>query len=181
MNNDAVLARVKELMVQFDKCTVQQIPRNENESVDALSKLGAIVAGIKNRNVTIMIMEHPAIEEAKEVQVVEERRSWKSDLVKYLKKAILPDDPIQANRIRFKAARFTMIGDELYKRTIDGPQLKCLDKEKAQYVLKEIHEDSCENHSGGRSLAQKVTRKGYFWPTLVRDVTDFAKKCESFQ
>ncbi|KAL0444301.1 UNVERIFIED_CONTAM: hypothetical protein Slati_2152800 [Sesamum latifolium] len=32
-----------------------------------------------------------------------------------------------------------------------------------------------------RSLAQKVTRQGYFWPTLVKDATDFAKRCESCQ
>ncbi|KAL0447291.1 UNVERIFIED_CONTAM: Gag-Pol polyprotein [Sesamum latifolium] len=74
-----------------------------------------------------------------------------------------------------------MIGDELYKRTIDGPPLKCLDEERAKYVLREVHEGSCGNHSGGRSLAQKVTRQGYFWPTLDKDATDFAKKCESCQ
>ncbi|KAL0313456.1 UNVERIFIED_CONTAM: Gag-Pol polyprotein [Sesamum radiatum] len=74
-----------------------------------------------------------------------------------------------------------MIGDELYKRTVNGPLLKYLDKERAEYVLREIHEGSCGNHSGGRSLAQKVTRQGYFWPSLVKDATEFAKKCESFQ
>ncbi|KAL0447284.1 UNVERIFIED_CONTAM: hypothetical protein Slati_1856300 [Sesamum latifolium] len=86
-----------------------------------------------------------------------------------------------ARRIKFKAARFTIVGDELYKRTIDGPLLKCLDEERAKYVLRKIHEGSCGNHSGGRSLAQKVTRQGYFWPTLVKDATDFARKCESCQ
>ncbi|KAL0454586.1 UNVERIFIED_CONTAM: hypothetical protein Slati_0797800 [Sesamum latifolium] len=112
-----------------------------------------------------MIKERPAIEEAV-VQVVEEDRSWRSNLIRYLKSDILPDDPVVAKRIKFKAARFTMVGDELYKRTVDGPLLKCLDEERAKYVLREIHEGSCGNHSGGRSLAQKVTRQGYFWPTL---------------
>ncbi|KAL0420545.1 UNVERIFIED_CONTAM: hypothetical protein Slati_3077400 [Sesamum latifolium] len=69
------LAKVREQMKHFDKCTVQQIPRNENERADALSKFGAMIAGVKSRKVTIMIKERLAIEEAEEVQVVQEDRS----------------------------------------------------------------------------------------------------------
>ncbi|KAL0449357.1 UNVERIFIED_CONTAM: Retrovirus-related Pol polyprotein from transposon gypsy [Sesamum latifolium] len=98
------LAKVKEQMALFDKCTVQQIPRNENEREDALSKFGAMVAGVKSRKVTITIKECPAIEEAV-VQVVEEDRSWKRDLIRYLKSEILSDDPVMARRIKSKAAR----------------------------------------------------------------------------
>ncbi|GAA0162961.1 hypothetical protein LIER_18944 [Lithospermum erythrorhizon] len=34
-------------------------------------------------------------------------------------------------------------------------------------------------HIGGRPLATKITRTCYFWPTLVRDSTDFVQKCEA--
>ncbi|KAL0413611.1 UNVERIFIED_CONTAM: Ribonuclease HI [Sesamum radiatum] len=146
-------ARIKEQMANFDKCTVQQIPQNENERADTLSKFGAMIAGVKSRKVTIMVKEHSAIEEPNEVQMVEEDRSWKGNFIRYLKDAILPDNPIAAKRIKFKAARFTMIGDELYKRTINGPLLKCLNEERTKYMLREIHEGSCGNHSRGRLLA----------------------------
>ncbi|KAL0417367.1 UNVERIFIED_CONTAM: hypothetical protein Slati_3568600 [Sesamum latifolium] len=66
------LAKVKELMARFDKCTVQQIPRNENERANALSKFEALIAGVRSRKVTIMVKEHPAIEEAKKVQLKKE-------------------------------------------------------------------------------------------------------------
>ncbi|KAL0453506.1 UNVERIFIED_CONTAM: hypothetical protein Slati_1328700 [Sesamum latifolium] len=131
------LAKVKEQMTRFDKCTVQQIPRDENERVDALSKFGAMIAGVKSRNVTIMVKERSAIEELSKVQVVQEDRSWKAELIRYLRESILQEDPIAAKRIKFKATRFTMIGDELYKRTINGPLLKCLDEKGAAYVLRE--------------------------------------------
>ncbi|KAL0405359.1 UNVERIFIED_CONTAM: Retrovirus-related Pol polyprotein from transposon gypsy [Sesamum latifolium] len=175
------LAKVKEQMARFDKCMVQQIPQNENERADELSKFGAMIARVKSRNITIMVKEHSTIEKLAEVQVVQEDRSWKAELIKYLRESILPEDPIAVKRIKFKATRFTMIGDELYKRTINGPLLKCLDEKGATYVLREIHEGSCGNHSGARSLAQKVTRQGYFWPTLIKDAADFAKKYESCQ
>ncbi|KAL0451467.1 UNVERIFIED_CONTAM: Retrovirus-related Pol polyprotein from transposon gypsy [Sesamum latifolium] len=175
------LEKVKELMARFDKCTVQQIPRSENERADALSKFGAMVAGVKERKITLIVKEHPIIEEKEKVQMIENSSSWKGDFMNYLKDGTLPDDPIKGKRIKFKAARFTVVGNDLYKRTIDGPLLKCLDEEKAQYVPREVHEGNCGNHSGGRLLAQKVTRQGYFWPTLVKDAMEFARKCESYQ
>ncbi|KAL0382017.1 UNVERIFIED_CONTAM: hypothetical protein Scaly_0489000 [Sesamum calycinum] len=47
---------------------------------------------------------------------------------------------------------------------------------KAEYVLKEIHEGSCGNHSGGRSLAGKILRQGYFWPFVQNDAMDMHLK-----
>ncbi|KAL2240957.1 UNVERIFIED_CONTAM: Retrovirus-related Pol polyprotein from transposon opus [Sesamum indicum] len=133
------LKRAKEWMQKFSKCTVQQIPRSENERADALSKLGATL----------------------------------KDIATYLREGILPADAGHARRIKFKAPRFALVGAQLYKRTVEGPLLKCLDDSQARYVLQEIHEGSCGNHSGARSLAQKVTRQGYFWPTLMKDCKEF--------
>ncbi|KAL0414905.1 UNVERIFIED_CONTAM: Retrovirus-related Pol polyprotein from transposon opus [Sesamum radiatum] len=147
------LEKVKELMGRFDKCAVQQIPRSENERADALSKFGAMATGVKERKTTLLVKEHPLIEEREEIRTIESNCLWMRDLANYLREGIFPDDPISAKRIKFKAARFTMVGGDLYKRTIDGPLLKCLDEEKTRYVLREVHEGSCGNHSGGRSLA----------------------------
>ncbi|KAL0413602.1 UNVERIFIED_CONTAM: hypothetical protein Sradi_1561900 [Sesamum radiatum] len=178
----ALEAGVKEIDVCTDSQLVaMQISRTENERADALSKFGAMVVGTKERKVTLVIKEHPVIEEREDLQTIENSNSWKVEIMNYLKDGTLPDDPIKARRLKFKATRFTTVGTYLYKRTIDGPLLKCLDEERAQYVLREIHEGSCGNHSGGRSLAQKIIRQGYFWPTLVKDATEFAKKCESCQ
>ena len=54
------------------------------------------------------------------------------------------------------------------------PYLRCLDAEEARYVLEEIHEGVCGNHTAGRSLAHKVTRQGYYWPNLSKDAREFA-------
>ncbi|KAL2237861.1 UNVERIFIED_CONTAM: hypothetical protein Sindi_0977800 [Sesamum indicum] len=90
--------RTKLLMQQFDKCSIRQIPRSENDRADSLSKFGALLSGIKDRKITVM-----------------------------------------------------------------GSLLKCLDDSQATYVMKEIHEGSCGDHSGARLPAQKITRQGYFW------------------
>ncbi|KAL2248294.1 UNVERIFIED_CONTAM: hypothetical protein Sindi_2681700 [Sesamum indicum] len=146
---------------------VHQIPRHENDRADSLSKFGATLSGIRDRKITVMIKETSTIAESVDVNVVNEKPSWKDEIVRYLKEEILPADPIAARRFKARVARFTLVDEQLYKRTIEGPLLKCLDPEKAEYVMREIHEGSCGNHSGGRSLAQKIIRQGYFWPTLV--------------
>ncbi|KAL0394772.1 UNVERIFIED_CONTAM: hypothetical protein Slati_4443400 [Sesamum latifolium] len=52
---------------------------------------------------------------------------------------------------------------------------------KAEYVLREVHEGSCGNHSGWRSLAGKVLRQGYFWPSMQRDFLDMVRRCRKCQ
>ncbi|KAL2237799.1 UNVERIFIED_CONTAM: Ribonuclease HI [Sesamum indicum] len=172
---------VQRLMGKFEKCSVLQIPRAENDKADALSKFRAAMNGIRDRKITALVRERLVLSNRAEVQVVSEIGSWKDEIVKYLEDGTLLSDPIAAKRVKFRATRFTMLAGQLYKRTVDGPLLKCLYEQRALYVMREIHEGSCGNHSGARSLAQKIMRQGYFWPTLVKDSKDLVRKCESCQ
>ncbi|XP_011069634.1 uncharacterized protein LOC105155457 [Sesamum indicum] len=177
----AYLKKTKDLMQKFARCSVRQIPREENGRTDALSKFGASLTGIKDRKVTVMIREHAAISNISETNTVSRKCQWIDEIATYLTEGTLPTDATCARRIKFKAPRFALIGSQLYKRTVEGPLLKCLNDSQAEYVLREIHEGSCRNHSGARSLAQKVTRQGYFWPTLRKDTKEFVQRCEKCQ
>jgi hypothetical protein len=58
-----------------------------------------------------------------------------------------------------------------------------LTSEEANYVIREVHEGVCRNHSGARALAHKLTRTGYYWPSLLCDTTQYMKtynKCQRF-
>ena len=74
-----------------------------------------------------------------------------------------------------------MIGHDLYKRGYSRALLNCITKEQAKYVLGEIHEGACGNHSGARTMAAKVLRVGYFWPTVQSDCAKYVKKCTKCQ
>nr|KYP31610.1 Transposon Ty3-I Gag-Pol polyprotein [Cajanus cajan] len=74
-----------------------------------------------------------------------------------------------------------MISNELYRRGFSTPLLKCIDTHQADYIIREIHEGICGSHSGGRTLAAKVLRVGYYWPTLKGDCAEFVKKCVQCQ
>ena len=90
-------------------------------------------------------------------------------IITYIRDGTLPSDPSEAKKIRVRSSRFTILNEELYKRGFSQPYLKCLDSKDAAYVLSEIHEGVCGNHSGPLSLVGKVVQAGYFWPTMQRD------------
>ncbi|KAL0415580.1 UNVERIFIED_CONTAM: Retrovirus-related Pol polyprotein from transposon gypsy [Sesamum latifolium] len=105
------LKKAKEMITKFDKCAIQHIPRCENERADALSKFGAMMTRIKDRRITVMIKEKAVIEEIVEVQAIESQGSWMDDIGETLRDGIEPKKPVTARQVKFKANRFTSIGD----------------------------------------------------------------------
>ena len=61
------------------------------------------------------------------------------------------------------------------------PLLRCITPEKAKELMKEVHEGFCRDHAGGQSLAKKILRQGYFWPTMNEDSMEFVRKCDKCQ
>ena len=106
---------------------------------------------------------------------------WTSPILLFLRDGRLPPNLEEAKKIQKRAARFTILNDELYKRGYSQPYLRCIEEEKARYVLEEVHGGVCGDHMGAKSLVRKIIRAGYFWPTMQQDATDFVKKCDSCQ
>jgi len=59
--------------------------------------------------------------------------------------------------------------------------LKCIAGEECNYILREVHEGICGNHSGGSSLALKILRQGYYWPTMRSEASKFVQACDKCQ
>ena len=95
----------------------------------------------------------------------------------------LPSDLSEAKKAKVRAARFIVVNSELYKRGFSLPYLKCLNLEEEMYVLWEIHEGICGNHSWPWSLVGKEITVGYFWPTMQKYAVELDKKwnkCQQF-
>ena len=83
-------------------------------------------------------------------------------IIWYLELGEIPKDKVEARKLRYQAAQYTRIDRVLYKRGFSLPYLRCLDAKEARYVIEEIHERVCGNHTTGRSLTHKVTCQGYY-------------------
>ena len=95
----------------------------------------------------------------------------------YLKDGRLSKAKDEARKLRVRAAKYVLLDEVLYKRGFSRPYLRCLASDEANYVLREVHEGACGNHSGARSLIHKVVHAGYYWPTIQEDAKAYVKVC----
>ncbi|RDY13735.1 hypothetical protein CR513_01291, partial [Mucuna pruriens] len=102
-------------------------------------------------------------------------------LIQFLQDNRTTESEEEARRMTKEAAKYTLVGQRLYRRGFAFPLLKCLDQEEAEYVMKEVHDGVCGTHIGGQALASKIARAGYYWPTLKSDCMGFVKKCDKCQ
>lgn len=69
----------------------------------------------------------------------------------------------------------------LYKRSFDGILLRYITVDEADQILCECHHNICRGHFGGQSMAQRIFRMGYYWPSLFKDAHVFALRCRRCQ
>ena len=78
------------------------------------------------------------------VQEIGFKSNWTTPLVFYLKDDTLSDGKEAARKLKVQVARFILIKDILYKRGFSCPYLRCLSREEADYVMREVHEGICK-------------------------------------
>ena len=115
------------------------------------------------------------------VQEVDSENNWTMPLISYLKTGVLPDGNNAVRKLKVQASQFVLIKDVLYKRGFSRPYLRCLIHEKTDYVMREVYEGICRNHSGAWSLVHKLIRAGYYWPTMLKDAQAYVKACDKCQ
>ena len=106
---------------------------------------------------------------------MENEEIWMTPIISYLKDGKLSEGKDEARKLRVKTARYVLLDEVLYKRGFFPPYLKCLALDEANYVLREVYEGACGNHSGDRSLIHKIVRAGYYWPTIQANVKVYVK------
>ena len=131
-------------------------------------------------NVLSFVQFFPLID-SDDVQEIGTESNWTTPIASYLKNGVLPDRREAVRKLKIQVARFILIKDVLYKRGFSHPYLRCLGVKEADYVMKEVHEGICGNHSGSRSLVHKLVRAGYYWPNMHKDAETYVKTCDKCQ
>ena len=176
------LKKVRDLLKKFVLVQVRHIPIAENSRADALAKLATASQEDLSRLTPVEYLAEPSIDlYGEEVAPIESEPGWMDLTWDYLIDGRLLEDPKEASKIRTRSARFTNHRGSLYKRGFFTPILKCIAGKDAAYVLREVHEGVCGNHIGARTLAGKVLRQGYYWPSMLKDAIKLVKKCKVCQ
>ena len=155
------LKKLRELLKKFVQVQVRHIPRAENSRAYALGKLETASQEDLNKLTPVEHLLEPSVDlNNEEVSPVMSEPSWMDPILDYLIEGLLPNDPKEASKLRSRSARFTIHQGALYKLGFFTPILKCITREDADYVLREVHEGVCGNHIGARALAGKVFKAG---------------------
>ena len=172
---------VKQKLNTLSTWELEHVPSDSNERVDALAAVATSFPIKETIYLPIYYQPGSSILPAQVSQIEEVPSSWMDPIRLYMATGELPNDRGRAHKIQIQSARFSLVDEQLYKRSLGGPYLKCLTPEQGQYVLAELHEGICGNHPRGRTLAHRAHTQGYYWPTMKSDAVDYVKKCDSCQ
>ena len=148
---EEVKNRISSLEVKF-----VQILREENEYVDRLAKAASAEFMNASKQVLSFVQTSSLIDNRAKMQEINVEENWTMPLIAYLRSGILPDRKDATRKLKVQASRFVLIRDVLYKRGFSRPYLRCLSHDEAVFVMREVHEGICGNHSGARSLVHKL-------------------------
>ncbi|XP_074327395.1 uncharacterized protein LOC141665314 [Apium graveolens] len=179
---DLYMRHAQELMGKFKEVNLEQIPRAQNADADALAKLGSQREATLLGVIPLEIQKQPSIFQAEVMGVeIQREESWVTPILDYITKGTLPADKDEARRVKYRATRYVIYNENLYKRGFNRPLLRCVAGDECDYIMREVHGGICGNHAGGTSLAHKILRQGYYWPTLKKDAHEFARACDRCQ
>jgi ribonuclease HI len=185
------LTAVRSLERQFKGFTLQHVDRARNEEADALAKAAARGETLSS-DVFYHIIGTPAIRNLEGLQVTNDAEGhrivnlimtedWRAPITLFLQGYYHPSDVNETKRLKHRSRDFVLVGDQLYKKGISQPMLKCVTETEGIQILREVHNGTCGSHSGPRALAAKVTRQGFYWPAIICAANRVTRSCEACQ
>ncbi|KAI5017547.1 hypothetical protein ZWY2020_042435 [Hordeum vulgare] len=88
--------------------------------------------------------------------------SWAQTILAFLLRGELPQDEAEARQIQRRSAAYAIINRELVRRSVTGVSERCVESEKGQEILKDIHQGECGHHAASRTLVAKVFRHRFY-------------------
>ena len=174
----------KGLLGRFKVFRITQIPQDENEKADALTKLASTTTNIWPKIVPVTHLSRPSINKQEELLVGEiksRENNWMTPIRDHIERGIFPKDPIEARWVRYRATWYTIIGGELYRNGFSKILQRCIGSVEASKILKSFHSRVCRNHTQGKSLAHKTLIKGFYWPAQFANSQKVVESCETCQ
>ena len=176
-----------ELLVRrFDDLRYTHLPRVQNQFADALATLASMTDILADATV------RPLLIESRSAPVyccligdteIDNGLPWYHDIYHFLRLGVYPEASTAKHKraLRQLAAQFVIYVETLYRRSVDGMLLLCLDRASTDRVIREVHAGVCGPHMGGHMLARKIMRTGYFWLTMKTDCCQFVQRCPECQ
>ena len=136
---------LKTLIKGFDKCLFIHLSRDENQMADALPMLSSIwdtPIGTAIKPLVIMKIRAPCYggESVMSTQIGPKEKSWFYDIQKFIEERKYPEEVNLKEKytLRILACNYTSHDRVLYKKILNGTHLRCIKKDEADEVMREI-------------------------------------------
>jgi len=136
----AYYERCVQLLKEFKDFRLEHIPRLHNEGANRLAQLASGYQPI------LGVLSAISADD------------WRKEVIEYLRD---PSKKVE-RRVRFQAAKYVLLEEELYYRMIDEVLLKCLGDDEARSLMGEIHEGLCGAHQSAFKMKWMIRRNGYY-------------------
>ena len=125
------LSQVKSMQSKFDSFDLLHVPRGGNAYADSLAMLATSSAQDLPRVILTEDLYNPSrTVDTVQINQIKVGLSWMDSIIQFLKEDILPEEKIEADKIRRKATSYWFSKDhKLYKRSFSRPYLLCVHSE----------------------------------------------------
>jgi hypothetical protein len=175
--------RCMDILNGFGQFSIGHISRGENNRANALAqqtsgydiRRGRFEVKYKPTLCAILAIQEDGGESANSSSPVED--DWRKAFIEYINNPSCGHD----GKVRRQAVKYTVFDGDLYRWTVDGLLLKCLNKEEARVAMGEIHEGMCGAHQPVHKMRWKLRRAGVHWSAMLEDCFKYYKGCEVCQ
>ncbi|XP_004295240.1 PREDICTED: uncharacterized protein LOC101311949 [Fragaria vesca subsp. vesca] len=178
-----------EVLDRFDGVYIEHIPREYNFAANELAQVASGLSlrdGVRERLLKVERRTLPSFiargqfqADTPEVAALDPiDEDWRLPFIAYLQN---PNDAAHAKQIRFLALNFVLRNGELRRRGEDGNDFRCVYRNEAKRIMREVHCGVCGSHQAGPKMRWLIRRHGYYWPTILKDCIALAKGCQDCQ
>ncbi|XP_074346850.1 uncharacterized protein LOC141685657 [Apium graveolens] len=153
---------MRRILTQFDEWYDEHVPREGNIAADCLSKFASSEIENYPRSIYFQVLKTTTIHVINLIAQIGMASYWIDPIKTCLETRWFSDDAQEACTLSVKILRYSLIEGLLYKRSFIIPYLKCLRTHEVEEALKEANERICWKHLGGRALAHKISRLGFY-------------------
>ncbi|GKD78499.1 reverse transcriptase domain-containing protein [Tanacetum coccineum] len=174
--------KVKELLDLFKKFLIENVPQNQNQKADILSKLALEAFNHLTKEILVEVLNAKSVE-AQEMNAImeEDKDNLMTSIIKCLEEGIWLEDENEVRTLRMKIGQYVMEEGILFKNSYISLMLRCVGPFQANYIIREVYEGACGMHAEAQSVVSKIMRQGYYWSSMHRDTKEVVDRCDSGQ
>lgn len=106
------LKLTNQLIGHFKEIRFVQISGAKKTGADEIARLASSKEEVERPDLKIEVQKHPSIEEV-HIFPIQNKESWMTPILSYIRNGELPLDPKEAERVKTRSSRFTIMSDEL--------------------------------------------------------------------